>query len=79
MNDNDIINRANRIYSSQKCHQYTDEITDEALNMIFAQRGWVCPKCGRIYSPSTPECFYCNNQNARSGATTTLDIDINSK
>lgn len=25
------------------------------------QRGWVCPKCGRVYSPNTPMCFYCNN------------------
>ena len=25
------------------------------------QQGWVCPKCGRTYSPSTPMCFYCNN------------------
>ena len=20
----------------------------------------VCPKCGRVYSPTTPECFMCN-------------------
>ena len=25
----------------------------------FAPRGWVCPKCGRVYSPTTPICFYC--------------------
>ena len=24
-----------------------------------AQRGWVCPKCGRVYSPNTPMCYYC--------------------
>ena len=24
-------------------------------------RGWICPKCGRVYSPDTPICFYCNN------------------
>lgn len=23
--------------------------------------GWVCPKCGRVYSPSTFMCMYCNN------------------
>lgn len=21
--------------------------------------GWKCPECGRVYSPSTPMCFYC--------------------
>lgn len=23
--------------------------------------GWVCPKCGRVYSPFTPMCYYCGN------------------
>ena len=22
-------------------------------------QGWQCPICGRVYSPSTPMCFYC--------------------
>ena len=22
-------------------------------------QGWVCPKCGRVYSPMTPTCFHC--------------------
>ena len=26
-----------------------------------AAQGWVCPICGRVYSPSTPMCFYCQN------------------
>jgi uncharacterized OB-fold protein len=23
------------------------------------QQGWECPKCGRIYSPTTPMCLHC--------------------
>ena len=26
---------------------------------IDAPRGWICPKCGRVYSPSTPCCLTC--------------------
>lgn len=28
----------------------------------FAQQGWQCPICGRVYSPTTAMCFYCGNQ-----------------
>lgn len=26
---------------------------------IPAQQGWVCPKCGRVYSPTTIMCLVC--------------------
>ena len=29
-------------------------ITVEPLNY-----GWICPKCGRVYSPSTSQCLFC--------------------
>lgn len=24
-------------------------------------RGWTCPKCGTVYSPSVQTCFKCSN------------------
>ena len=29
---------------------------------IFVNKGWQCPICGRVYSPTTPMCFYCSNK-----------------
>jgi hypothetical protein len=28
----------------------------------FAPQGWECPKCKRVYSPTTSMCFYCPNR-----------------
>ena len=29
---------------------------------IFVNKGWQCPICGRVYSPTTPMCFYCGKE-----------------
>lgn len=29
----------------------------------WAEYGWICPKCGRVMSPKTSECIYCNCSN----------------
>lgn len=43
----------------------------EAINMakeeanvsgVFGQQGWICPKCGRVYSPYTSTCSFCGNK-----------------
>ena len=31
----------------------------------FAQSGWMCPLCRRVYSPSTTECYHCNTRMQR--------------
>lgn len=32
-------------------------------NGMFGQQGWICPKCGRVYSPFTKMCLYCGHNN----------------
>lgn len=33
--------------------------------METIRKGWECPKCGRIYSPYTTMCLYCNSDNVK--------------
>ena len=30
--------------------------------LIMTPQGWVCPTCGRVYSPYTPMCYYCGGE-----------------
>lgn len=38
-------------------------------NYNFAQQGWQCPICKRVYSPSTVMCCYC-------GGDTVISTDV---
>ena len=29
------------------------------VNTQAINYGWICPTCGRVYSPTTIMCFYC--------------------
>lgn len=35
-----------------------------------APQGWQCPICKRVYSPTTPFCYYCGNNGTVSGVQT---------
>lgn len=35
----------------------------------FAQQGWQCPICKRVYSPFTPMCYNCGGENSTSTMT----------
>ena len=48
--------------TSKRCAKHTPQVT--ATNFSFGgfslmSRGWECPKCGRVFSPTTSMCFYC--------------------
>ena len=53
-------------------------IGDFPSDEIFAPKGWICPKCGRVYSPTTPVCFYCggNEKTITSLNTTPFEVKI---
>lgn len=38
-------------------------MTKEDSKKTFGLQGWICPKCGRVYSPYTSMCSFCCNVN----------------
>lgn len=39
----------------------------------FAPQGWQCPICRRVYSPTTPMCYYCGNGVLTTTTTTNIE------
>lgn len=33
---------------------------NENVSQNVGMKGWICPKCGRVYSPTTSMCSYCS-------------------
>lgn len=40
-----------------------------------APQGWQCPICGRVYSPTTPMCWYCNTGTTDTTSTGTYKVE----
>lgn len=47
---------------TEKPTQFNTPINTPQPNGIFGTHGWVCPKCGRVYSPYQSMCLYCRNE-----------------
>lgn len=43
----------------------------------FAQQGWQCPICKRVYSPFTPSCFCCGNEKTITTTDVTITTPVN--
>lgn len=43
---------------------------------MFAPQGWQCPVCHRVYSPSTPMCYFCGNTNVTNAPNAGTKVDV---
>lgn len=64
-------------------HDTTTSACDMPFPQIGAAKGWQCPICGRVYSPTTMMCFYCGNTSESHSTNTytytTAALDTNRK
>ena len=48
---------------------------DNVFLPLTAPQGWQCPICGRVYSPSSPMCWYCNTGTTNTNSTGNFKVE----
>jgi len=48
-------------------------IDDYEKPTTLVWKGWQCPICGRVYSPTAMMCLYCGNEKDSVSPTYTID------
>ena len=49
-------------YINGRCHNCLNGYTHNTNTFIPEKSlGWICPKCGNVYSPLTMMCWKCEN------------------
>lgn len=66
---------SNSKFDSEGCQIVDNNIIETPEeNSKGGMMGWICPKCGRCYSPYTSMCSFCNNNNWNITCSETSDI-----
>lgn len=61
----------NQISTNDNLHKTTTYQNIYNPNYNFSTpSGWRCPECGRVYSPSTPMCYFCGGNSITVTTTT---------
>lgn len=52
--------RCRAYVTSGESHHCGPIQSDSGTGSVLPQYGWMCPRCGSVWAPHTPECLTCN-------------------
>lgn len=62
------------------CNENKYNLNEDLENLyVFNNLGWVCPKCGKVFSPDIYECKYCNSLKITTNLSSTDTLTFDEK